>query len=116
MKRIPIELSDDQAERIGRIIAESFGLRFADESTLTRPVYETNEGTFSNKGIARRTLRFICEGIGFEYRIGFFGRPRNSQGKFERLDTVVRAEDRESAIKELSKTYEYNAICSIESI
>lgn len=53
-------LSDEQAERIGAIIAADFGLK---RSTEYPNRYETENGTFTNKGVARRALRMIKENL-----------------------------------------------------
>lgn len=57
---IPKYLSDEQAERIGRAIAQDFGLQ---RSTEQLNGWETESGWFSNKGIARRAHRHIVEGL-----------------------------------------------------
>lgn len=57
---IPNYLSDEQAEKIGAVIAADFGLKRSRE----RPDrWETESGTFTNKGLARRAHRFILEGL-----------------------------------------------------
>lgn len=57
---IPSYLSDEQAERIGAVIAADFELKPSREY---KGGWETATGWFSNKGIARRAHRHIVEGL-----------------------------------------------------
>lgn len=50
---------DEAAERIGKAIAQDFGLKRSREYPDR---YDTQGGTFTNKGIARRARRHIEEG------------------------------------------------------
>jgi hypothetical protein len=52
-------IDDESAERIGKAIAEDFGLKRSREHADR---YVTQNGTFTNKGIARRARRHIEEG------------------------------------------------------
>lgn len=52
-------LNDEDAERIGAELSEDFGLERSKEHPDR---WQTLNGTFTNKGIARRALRIIEEG------------------------------------------------------
>ncbi len=52
-------LSNEDAERIGAELAADFGLARSSEH---RDRWQTENGTFTNKGIARRALRIIEDG------------------------------------------------------
>ncbi len=51
-------LNDDEAELIGGILAEDFGL---SRSTNHPDRWQTLNGSFTNRGIARRAMRLIEE-------------------------------------------------------
>ncbi len=51
-------LNDEDAERIGAALAADFGLERAKDH---KDRWQTTEGTFTNKGIARRAIRLIEE-------------------------------------------------------
>lgn len=58
--KVPVSLSDAQADRIGAVLAREFGLKRDREH---RDRYQTENGTFTARGIARRALFMIIEGL-----------------------------------------------------
>ena len=54
---IPDSLTNEQAEKIGAEIAQDFGLKRSKEHSDR---WQTENGTFTNKGIARRAHSIIA--------------------------------------------------------
>jgi hypothetical protein len=59
-KPIPFFMDDAQAEKVGFVLAREFHLKRSREYGDR---WETNSGTFTNKGIARRAHRIIQENL-----------------------------------------------------
>ena len=61
-----MELSNEEAERIGAVIAREFKLKRNRRLRVSwgKEVYDTEEGTRTNQGVARRIVRIIEENLG----------------------------------------------------